>query len=485
MGVKHHEGTADQVLAYVRISEDRTSEAAGVGRQREDCVALCARLGLPEPEVFMDNDTSAFLDRKRPGYAELLRRARLGATRLVVWHVDRLYRRPRELEDLIELVESHPIRIEAVMGGAFDLNTHEGRLMARQLVAIASYESGHKADRIRRANRQKAERGDWHGAARFGYGQGGVLIPAEAAIIREMADRCLAGQSLRSIAHWLNEYSGARPPLASSGTLGVWHSTTVKSILTSARISGQRAYHPAGSGTEPSEGRTILRRGNWEPIISVEETAQLRSIIFSPDRRVSASSIRLLSAIAVCGVCGAGLLSAHNTHKTNSRRYICKKQPGRPLSGGLSVVASPLESLVSEAVILRLSSTQLPRTEGPTGSRIAEALAGIAETRAKMDDFTRGYMQGIFSRSEFMSARDAAQSRISSLEQIVARGSRSSVFRQMPIGNEAALREAWQGWRIAERRAVICALIERVVIEPRGASGPRFRPDRVDLQFKV
>lgn len=62
--------------------------------------------------------------------------------------MDRLYRRPRELEDLIDLVETHPIRIETVKGGGFDLNTHEGRLMARQLVAIASCESGHKADRI-------------------------------------------------------------------------------------------------------------------------------------------------------------------------------------------------------------------------------------------------------------------------------------------------------------------------------------------------
>ncbi|WP_256386028.1 recombinase family protein [Leucobacter sp. wl10] len=103
---------------------------------------------------------------------------------MVAWHVDRLYRRPRELEDLIDLVESHPIRIEAVMGGAFDLNTHEDRLMARQLVAMAAYESGHKADRIRRANRQKAERGDWHGAAKFGYGTGGVLIAEQAAVSR-------------------------------------------------------------------------------------------------------------------------------------------------------------------------------------------------------------------------------------------------------------------------------------------------------------
>ncbi|ODU06357.1 MAG: hypothetical protein ABS81_04910 [Pseudonocardia sp. SCN 72-86] len=164
----------------------------------------------------------------------MLARIKTGPSRVVVWHVDRLYRRPRELEDLIDLVESHPIRIEAVMGAAFDLNTHEGRLMARQLVAMAAYESGHKADRIRRANRQKAERGDWHGAPKFGYGLGGVVIPEQAVVVREMADRFLAGQSLRSITKWLNEESGVPSPRADKGTLGVWHATTVKSILVSA-----------------------------------------------------------------------------------------------------------------------------------------------------------------------------------------------------------------------------------------------------------
>ena len=236
---------ADSELVYLRISEDRTGQEAGVERQREDCLLLADRLGIGVAEVFMDNDISAYGDKKRPDYLALLEPVRTGPSRIVVWHVDRLYRKPRELEDLIDLVETHPIRIESVMGGAFDLSTHEGRLMARQLVSMAAYESGHKADRIRWANRQKAERGDWHGAPRFGYGPGGVLIPSEASTVREMADRFLAGQSLYSIMRWLNEESGHLPPLAKSGeTLGVWHATTVRSILTAARISGQRAYDP-------------------------------------------------------------------------------------------------------------------------------------------------------------------------------------------------------------------------------------------------
>lgn len=62
----------EQVLVYVRISEDRTGEEAGVGRQRSDCLDLCDRLGLSDPEVFVDNDISAFHGKKRPGYDALL-----------------------------------------------------------------------------------------------------------------------------------------------------------------------------------------------------------------------------------------------------------------------------------------------------------------------------------------------------------------------------------------------------------------------------
>ncbi|MGO1920128.1 MAG: recombinase family protein, partial [Microbacterium sp.] len=107
----------EQVVVYLRISEDRTGAEAGVDRQRQDCLEMCARLGISDPAVFMDNDISAYSGKKRPGYLELLERVKLGPSRIVAWHVDRLYRRPRELEDLIDLVETHPIRIETVKGG--------------------------------------------------------------------------------------------------------------------------------------------------------------------------------------------------------------------------------------------------------------------------------------------------------------------------------------------------------------------------------
>lgn len=485
-------GVAEQVLVYLRISEDRTGEEAGVERQRDDCLALCGRLGLDVAagDVFMDNDTSAYLNKKRPEFEKMLARVRQGPSRVVVWHVDRLYRRPRELEDLIDLVESHPIRIEAVMGGAFDLNTHEGRLMARQLVAMAAYESGHKADRIRRANRQKAERGDWHGAAKFGYGTGGVLIPEQAAVIREMADRFLAGQSLRSITAWLNEESGFPAPQAHTGkTLGVWHATTVKSILVSARISGQRAYEPARKSGDAPAGREILGPGNWEAIITPEETTRIRAMLSHPDRRVGASSINLLSAIATCGKCGSGLVSGKNRRGPSDakrRYYRCMPVPGHPERGGLSVTATGLETVVSEAVSARLAATTLPADDGKTGGAVAEAMGRIMAARHRMEDLARDYGTGLLARSEYHAGRVAAQNAVRDAETTLGTLNRGDALKGLPIGDEAALRHAWyEEWTVGQKRAILNALIDTLVVLPDPNCGSRFRPERVQLTFKA
>ncbi|MGO2943899.1 MAG: recombinase family protein [Brevibacterium aurantiacum] len=485
----------EQVLIYLRISEDRTGEEAGVERQRNDCLALCKRLGfkISTEDIYMDNDVSAYLKKKRPDFEKLLARVKLGPTRIIVWHVDRLYRRPRELEDLIDLVETHPIRIEAVMGGAFDLNTHEGRLMARQLVAIASYESGHKADRIRRANQAKAERGEWHGPAKFGYGNGGVLIPEEAAAIREMADRFLAGHSLRSITRWLNAHSGLPAPRAHTGkTHGAWHETTVKSILASARISGQRAYDPGRPGGEPAEGRTILGPGNWEAIITPEETARIRAILGAPDRRVGASSQTLLSAIATCGKCGAGLVSgAQSRLNKDGKRvpklsYRCPPIHGKPERGGLSVSRPGLDQLLADTVIERLTDAKLTEAEFGASGDVSAAMTRIIAARQRLEDLARDYGAGDLSRAEFHAARTAAQATVHDAESMLGKVNRTSALKGLPIGDRRALRHSWeQEWTIPQKRAIITTLVDTLIVNPDPNPGSRFRPQRVELTLKA
>src|SRR5579864_2640985 len=154
-------------VIYVRISEDREGAGLGVERQEQDARRLAEQRGYRVLRVFVDNDISAFDRRKaRPDYQEMMAHLRAGLFGVViVWHLDRLYRQPRELEDMIELCEHGDRRVESCFGD-FDLSNPDGCFMARIMVANANKESADKSRRIRRKMQELAERGVFHGGKR-------------------------------------------------------------------------------------------------------------------------------------------------------------------------------------------------------------------------------------------------------------------------------------------------------------------------------
>jgi site-specific DNA recombinase len=123
---------------YARISHDPSGEQLGVSRQIEDCRALAERRGWPVGEVYVDDDRSAYSGRPRPEYLRLLDDIAAGSVDgLVVWHLDRLHRQPRELEDFFTVCDRARLSALASVTGDTDLSTHDGRFMARILGAVA------------------------------------------------------------------------------------------------------------------------------------------------------------------------------------------------------------------------------------------------------------------------------------------------------------------------------------------------------------
>src|SRR4051812_43883496 len=187
---------------YVRISQDREGAGLGVKRQEADCRNLCKRKGWKVTDVYVDDDVSAYSGKPRPAWNRLREDVEAGALDAVaVWHVDRLTRSPRELEDVIDYAERQGLEL-ATVSGDIDLATPTGRMVARMLGAAARHESEHKAERQRRERRQSAERGRVSGGGTrpYGYADDRVtVIQEEAAVIREAAKRVLAGEALSSV----------------------------------------------------------------------------------------------------------------------------------------------------------------------------------------------------------------------------------------------------------------------------------------------
>ena len=161
----------------------------------------------------MDNDVSAFSGKRRRDYERMLADLQSGARdAVIVYNLDRLHRRPAELEDFVALCELAGVQQVATVTADIDLGNDDGLFMARIFAAFAAKESGRKSARVRRKLLQNAEQGLPHGSVRpFGYEPDKITLrESEAKVVREIVDRYLAGASIRSLTVWLND-SGIQP----------------------------------------------------------------------------------------------------------------------------------------------------------------------------------------------------------------------------------------------------------------------------------
>src|SRR5215210_6821258 len=311
----------------------------------QDCELLAERKGWRVTERYVDDDVSAYGGKRRPEYARMLDDLRSGMIEgVVVWHLDRLHRQPKELEEFFDVCKAARVDRLASVTGDVDLADHDGQFMARILGAVAKKESDDKSRRIQRKHEELAAHGkrSGGGSRAYGFERDGVTIrESEAVIVRECVRRFLAGESLRSICTDLN----ARGERSARG--GEWSPQTLRRMLGSGRISGQREHRGE-----------IVAAAEWPALIEPAETAQIRARLADPDRRTNKSARRyLLAGLLKCGLCGERLVA--RPRAGGLRRYACAKGPGFSGCGGTYINADPVEAFVIEAILYRLDSPEL------------------------------------------------------------------------------------------------------------------------------
>ena len=299
----------------------------GVQRQEQDCRALAEASGWPVVQVFQENDTSAFKRREidlpgggrgqrvvRPEFRRLLealQERRLDA--LVTYDLDRVARDPRDLEDLIDVVETRAVHVRSVTG-SLRLDSDADVTMARVLVAMGNKSSRDTSRRVARRAQQRAEAGAWHGGwAPFGYEYArddpgkivGLKEHAErAALLREAATRVLAGETLYRVSKDFNARGLRTAPSATMPEGTRWFPATLKRCLTSPAVAGKRKYrgdlldgqwpalldrrlvaaaagHPAGPAARPAQWRLPLDGPQARPL----RPCQVRLLLQRPTVR--------------------------------------------------------------------------------------------------------------------------------------------------------------------------------------------------------
>jgi site-specific DNA recombinase len=451
---------------YVRISSDRLGDQLGVTRQKEDCLAEAARRGWTIAEIYEDDDRSAFNGKPRPEYQRLLTDIREGRRDgVMAWRLDRLHRRMAELEDFITLSDRERVALATVTGDV-DLSTSSGRLMARTMGAFGAHESEVKSERIRRKHLELAEHGKVSGGGTRPYGytlDRRQVVDTEAAVIRDVAKRVLAGDSLRSICTDLNEH-GTR-----SVTGREWTPTVLRTMLLSARISGQRERHGE-----------IVSRAEWPPIIRPQQTLRLRALLTDPDRRTNRTARRyLLTGMVRCQACGTTMVA--RPREDGRRRYVCNKSPGSEGCGRTFVLADELETFVIAALIHRLDAPSLARAlarGASTDLRAATVQASLDDAEGRLEELAKAYADGAITFREWQAARPRLLKCIDTAKSSLRRDSRALALEGF-VGNPAHLRSTWDSLRLTRQQAIAKALLDHVTIGPAVRGRNRFDDRRV------
>lgn len=394
---------------YVRISRDREGTEIGVDRQETDGRRLAEQRGWQVVEVYADNDTSATSGRVRKAYRQMLADLEAGQLdAIVAYSSSRFYRRVRELDELIDLLEKKHVEVATVVSGRIDLTTADGRMTARLLAVIDQGEAERIGERSTRAKADLKRNGTWLGGGARAYGYERVkdergkvkehrIVASEAAVLREVATRALSGESLTRLSVELNR----RAIPTSLG--GRWQPSKLRSMLTS----------PFHAGRFPDE-----TRGSWPAIFSDDETTLLRAR-FPRDENAGVGRGKgprpgrayALTGLAVCSECGKKLLGSAGAYRCQARNGGC---------GRVRIPSWPVDTLVHESLWTRQDAVEWDaertRQERERSADTEPLLREVQAAEVRLTKAREAYADGSLSLDDFKVMRDAIAQRIEAAE---------------------------------------------------------------------
>lgn len=480
-----------RAVLLVRISDDKAQDAKGVGRQEEDGRALAERLGWEIAEVIVENDTSAYKRRKiklpdgssalrtvRPGFRSALDKLASGeCDGLLAYDLDRVARDPRDLEDLIDVVESRKPWIPvASVTGSLRLDDDSGIAMARIMVTIANKSSRDTARRVARKHQELAKEGKWNGGGFRGYGfstEGHAIVDDEAEILREVGARILGdwdgwtpeqraaiapevGESLNSIAADLEERK------VPSATGVPWSGRSVGSVVSKPSVAGLRSHRGE-----------VVGKAVWGAIIEPERWERICERLAMRAGDTDLTLQRWLNGVLRCSQCGH-LLSG--SHGNGGPRYWCATPDGG--CGKIAVKASFVEDEVGRQVLELLGKPRvLQQLRHAADTDTTEtARQELAEDEAQLKELSGMWARKEITFAEYREARSIIDARVKESRALLT--SRAPmVLRRLLAGDVVA---GWRNMTPADKREVVLSLLPGYDVLPHDRSwGNKFNPERL------
>lgn len=442
---------------YIRVSTRKQAEGGySLDEQRQAIVDRCAAEGW-DLTLYEDAGLSAGEGKHRPDLERLLADAEAGRFSVVVFRdLDRVGRSVVDLSRIVGALER--VRVVTLEGRNIDRSTAEGRLQFNMLASVAEYERAKIGERVAGSARSRAQRGLFPGGRRMKYGyvrrgkdEAPEIIPAQAAVVREIYALADAGVSQRKICQALKA-EGVKTQQGCD-----WEQATIGRIL----------RDPTYKGSITIKGETVYEGGPWA-IVAPELWDRVGQLLTARDNAPGAGRGRkpkhhlLIGGMLTCGSCG-GVMQARS-YPSGREVYECRR---RNVFGGESCAQRPIMRALIDGPLVDYFATVALDAEATRRDYLARSHdaidachalaeeAGREEQRAqeRLARIRRDYMDGKLTAGDWQGFRGELEEQLQAAS--AARERQEVRARELETAADLSDGESDVLRRLAELRAAV------------------------------
>jgi site-specific DNA recombinase len=388
---------------YRRVSTDmQVEEGISLDNQLHRLKAFAESQGWAIVIEYADEGISAKDIEHRPGIQQMLDDAEQKKFDvLLVYKLDRMVRRVRDLHEILQHLENHEVMFKSATE-PFDTTTPAGKLFITMIAAMAEWERETIAERVYDNLKHRAESGMRNGGpAPFGYdyNENGELIPnpEEAKWIHFIFNKYKTNGS-QNIAKMLNKY-GVKTKKGS-----VWSDFAVRFILNNPIYCGKNRWNKRSPVKNRNEIIMDINQENFESIILIEVFEEIQQLIKQRSSQAFRSDNHYpFSGIAKCSKCGNSMTGAFKKRKSGGvyRFYKCAGRFSFGICNLPTIAEKSIDQAFLEMLELAKTDLELSTDHEPLGISNQELDKQLARIKERKDRMKELYIDGDISKDDY------------------------------------------------------------------------------------
>ena len=455
---------------WIRVSTEDQAKGESPEHHEERARSYAKSRGWEVKELYNLAGQSGKAVREHPEAKRMMKDVERGhITGLVFSKLARLSRNRRELEDFSDFFNKHRADLIS-LSEAIDTSTAGGRMFFHLLGVFAQWEREEITERVNASVLTRAKLGkSINGTSPYGYvwkDRKLIIKPEEAAIRRKAYELFLQYRRKGQVAKELNA-AGYR-----TRNGNIWRDTSVLRILDESSAKGMYVFNTmrlVGTWQTELKPESEWGRAECPPIVSETLWNQVNQIIeeqLKKWKKPGKPPVHLFSGLAHCS-CGHKMYVA-----ANSPKYFCRKCCNKIAIVDLEAIVRDEMKLFfgqSERIAGHLQEANRNLTE--KSELLGTHQREVQKVRDEMTRTHRLYIQEQITAQGFGDFYKPAEERLNQLLTELPKLEAEVDFLKVNklsaddvLHESASLHDRWPKMEVPEKRKIVEAIIEKVVI---------------------